>query len=68
MAILDIRKEKKEEITEIKFNDTLNRIIGGSHITLLTYKTGENRDIYLCRYDELDTFIAALKKAKELWG
>jgi hypothetical protein len=69
MATLDIRKQQDEEITKIIFNGSNNELTSlGDYPDMLTYKTGNEEDIYLCSFDELDTFIAAIKKAKELWG
>jgi len=68
MAALDIR-DNQPKYTEIKFNTTDNRLIGdGMHSHKLTYRTGGRSEIYLCDYSELDDFITAIKKAKELWG
>jgi len=67
MAVLDVRNEAKEEITEIKFDNSRDRIRdynGGIGI----YKDSYNERFVLCAYEELDDLIAALKKAKELWG
>jgi hypothetical protein len=72
MATYDVRKQQQEEITEIQFNDSFNRIVGSSGDSLngltLIDSNGAMADKYLADFDEIDNLIAALKKAKELWG
>jgi len=66
MAKLDIRDKQEEEITRIQFDGTMDRLaFSGSAIKM--FKKSTNSDVYLCAYADLDNFIAACKKAKELW-
>lgn len=61
--ILDIRAKKS--IDGIIFDESGDKIFDfdgdGESI-------GFDGDEILCTYDDLDNFIAALRKAKELWG
>jgi len=64
MAILDIRKES-EKITSIQFDDSSDRVKSYSKVEFIIVGIcGE----FLCEYDNADNLIAAIKKAKELWG
>ena len=63
--ILDIRKEQKEEITGIKFDDSPDIVHWDQDGFYL--KGGGEKDVrFLCFYRDFDNFIAALHKAKEL--
>ena len=66
MAILDIRKEQKEEVTGIKFDDTGDLIVFNN--TTIFFLTTEEEEVVLCDLPSFDNFIAALHKAKELAG
>jgi len=66
MATLDIREEQQEEITEIKFDNSAD-VIEKSRGHLVFRAYGE-AGTSICEYDDLDNFIVACKKAKELWG
>ena len=66
MATLDIRASEQDEITEIQFDRSGDRIVFNSlGITLNVCK--DPGDL-LVLYGELDNFIKACQKAKELWG
>ena len=65
MATLDIRNQKKENITEIMFDESEDRIFPCDNGLSIR---GLGIEKILCDYDDLDNFIAACKKAKELWG
>jgi len=66
--ILDIRKEQKEEITGIKFDDEADYISwSGSFLSYHPNGVDDER-INLCRLKDVDNFVAALYKAKELAG
>ena len=68
MTTLDIRNYSKETITEIKFDSTLDMLVDNHNRgTVLAIKScdGVLRD--LCHYKDLDNFILACQKAKELW-
>ena len=68
MTTLDIRNYSKETITEIRFDSTLDILVDNNNKgTVLAIKSrdGELRD--LCNYNDLDNFILACQKAKELW-
>jgi hypothetical protein len=63
MATLDIRDREIKVITEIKFDSSLDRIIkDGDEVFEIIFKNDPN-----IRFDDLDDFIAACQKAKELW-
>lgn len=64
MAILDIRKHQKEEITGIKFDESSDLV--SFHCEYIYFVHDEDEDIILCSIEDLDNFIAALYKAKEL--
>jgi hypothetical protein len=66
MATLDIRDKQAEETTSIQFDDSQNQLQEASADKILFVHPGGNR--YLCDMCNIDDFIAALKKAKELWG
>jgi len=68
MATLDIRDKVKEEITEIKFDDSNDRLVMADAVTVGIYFDDEEKTKYLCEYADIDNMIKALKKAKELWG
>lgn len=67
--ILDIRNEQKEEITGIKFDDSNDYISwhpgysGGG----ISFHYGRGK-ADLCAFTDLDNFVKALYKAKELAG
>jgi len=70
MATLDIRNKQKEAITDIVFcdiykdtiNDWTKGVSGGGEF--LELKITHDR----IDYNDIDNFILALKKAKELWN
>lgn len=64
MATLDIRQLPPEPITEIQFDNSPDRITNFGKTIILS---GHNNRL-LCTFENLDNFIAALQKAKELWG
>lgn len=66
MAILDIRKEQKEEITGIKFDDSGDLVAFNN--SSIFFLSSENEETILCDLTSFDNFIAALRKAKELAG
>lgn len=67
MSTLDIRNQPKEkEITEIQFDDSSDRLIQDDHA--LNFDQGGYKNVVICAYEDLDNFIAACKKAKELWA
>ncbi len=67
MAALDVRTKEDKEITEIIFDGTTDRIIKDS--CGLTFLEGdEERTFCLCRWDDLEDFIAAIREAEKLWG
>jgi len=66
MATLDIRNHKDGEITEIKFDKSAD-VIEKSRGHLVFRAYGED-SAPICEYEDLDNFIAACKKTKELWG
>jgi hypothetical protein len=63
--IIDIRETQDDEIEGIKFDDSGEYIfpIGSA----IYYKYGD-ADVPLIYFEDIDNLIAALKKAKELWG
>lgn len=63
--ILDIREQKEEKITGIKFDSTGDTIVIDNNY-LMFLGEESNRAIILCSFYQLDNFIAACKKAKEL--
>lgn len=65
MAILDIRKEQEEEITGIKFDDS-DDVIGWEKDGIIFIQDGVTW--ILCLHKDVDNFITALHKAKELAG
>jgi len=65
MATLDIRKERQGQITRIRFDESADRIVKADDTVVFRSGSEESN---LCAYDDLDIFIAACKKAKELWG
>jgi len=68
MATLDIKEDRDEAITDIKFDFTKDRVITDDDCeTLIFYKASSDSNVTLCRFNDLDDFIAAAKKAKELW-
>lgn len=67
MSTLDIRQCEHGEIKEIQFDDSLDRI--HKHLAGLLCGSAEKTDAYFfCEWKDLDNFIAACQKAKELWG
>lgn len=65
MSTLDIRDLKFGDVTGIRFDDSTDRLINDAG-SLGIDKDGDT--VTLCDYDELDDFIAACQKAKELWA
>lgn len=66
MSTLDIRSVNAKP-TEIKFDSSQDRIIeDDACLTFFNFETDET--ITLVTYDNLDDFIKACQKAKELWG
>jgi len=65
--IIDIRKEQKEEITGIKFDDSEDYITFAKDGVNLKSEAN-NSCRYLTSYEDFDNFIAAIHKAKELAG
>lgn len=65
MMIIDIRKD--DNLMQLKFDDSNNTIM--QDINYVYFYSGEDLsdEVRLCRYEDLDNFIAACKKAKELW-
>lgn len=61
MSTLDIRNPDSEEITEIQFDNSSDRI----HKNLDSLRCGYT---FLCYWHDFDNFIAACHKARELWG
>jgi len=71
MTTLDIRKKQDDEITGIRFDDSSDIIVhdyGDSIGIAIVGKVSGYPERFLSSYDDLDNFIAACKKAKELWG
>jgi len=70
MTTLDVREEQKEEATSIIFDDTYNRIehseVNDDGVVFVDKNNIQKRR-YLVEYGNIDNFILALKKAKELW-
>jgi hypothetical protein len=64
MAILDIRDLQKEETTGIKFDESSDLVSFNKQSIHFVHDKDE--DIILCNIEDLDNFIAALYKAKEL--
>lgn len=62
MSELDIRCAEAEEITTIKYREKNDLIIANDTGVAVGLGTG-----LVCTYSELDDFIAACRKAKELW-
>ena len=58
---------RKEAITEIKFDGTMDGLVYGAD-SIKIFKKCSNSEVILCTYSDLDYFIKALKKAKELWA
>lgn len=76
MSILDIRSPQKEEVTQIKFTDTSMSDNGEYLANLIENSTSDGMfrlvdcdgdGTSYISFKDLDNFIAALHKAKELW-
>lgn len=73
MATLDIRKQHTV-IDSIKFDDTIDVLCLSGKLEnpignrALHIKKSGNETIALCNMKNIDDFIAACQKAKELWG
>lgn len=69
MATLDIREPETESIDNIIVSDdiTLVSITEMDHI-LCDIKSSSSEEPISVTYEEVDDLIAALQKAKELWG
>lgn len=65
MATLDIRDEEYDEITDIRFDDSSDRITWNEFGVYFCYASGE---IKMCSLENLDNLVKALYKAKELAG
>jgi len=63
MTTLDIRKIPDGNISNIQYDASDNRLVSSVYLMLKT----NNANIILCSFDELDNFILACQKAKELW-
>ena len=66
--IIDIRKEQEEEITGIKFDESPDYVCYHADSGYLAIVEGPGDIRLLCSPEDLDNFIAALYKAKELSG
>lgn len=66
MAILDIRNNEAGQITAIQFDESNDFLIKQSKTTLCIKKS-DGQIIPLATYADLDNFIKACEKAKELW-
>jgi hypothetical protein len=71
MATLDIREQQEEEITEIRYDDSEDRLIKNmlnlAGISIVGTVVGYP-ERFIVEFSEVDNFIAAIKKAKELWA
>jgi len=65
MSTLDVRSPT--ETKNIQFDDSEDRLEAGG-TTISFYADSAETNVELCDYKDLDTFITALRKAKELWG
>jgi len=59
--IYDVRGNKEEEITEIKFDDWGDNLVKDQYFLML-------KSVTIAHWKDFDSFIAACHKAKELWG
>lgn len=64
--IIDIREEVNEEVEGIRFDDSGDLIVRRGKAVGIVGVEGE--DCPICTIEDIDNFIKALKKAKELWG
>lgn len=65
--IIDIRDEKKEKITDIKFDDSTD-VIQIEDDALYVKKNVSTDCPCIVKWEDLDDFIKACYKAKELAG
>ena len=65
--IYDIRGNKEEEVTEIKFDECDDNIIK-DEFCLRMFFDCDLKQYNLVKWKDFDNFIAACHKAKELWG
>jgi len=64
MATLDVRKDTAELVTRIVFDNSDGGLINRKGQLSIKY----SRDEYiLCNMSDIDNFILAAQKAKELW-
>ena len=66
--IYDIRGNKEEEITGIKFDNSDDILIVDSGVLVLKRDERELEEVNLVTWKDFDNFIAACHKARELWG
>ena len=73
MSMIDIRKHEPEKITRIQFADKSVGGNGKGYILNNDYPSqvgiiSQGGETIHIKYSDMDNFIAALKKAKELWN
>lgn len=63
--IIDVR-DGNDTVDGVRFDDSDNHLFVTSGI--LCIRSSKDGDVSLCFLDDVDHLIAAIRKAKELWG
>jgi len=67
MSTLDIRKNEDSDISAIQFDESDDRITGSQDGVRFSNAYSDEWNS-LCSWEDLENLIAALQKARELWG